>query len=454
MGRRILVLTFTLLWAGFALAEEGLLSLADAEQAALETSLRLKSAGHRVEAARWAQAAQRSLLAPSLFLKGSYRYLAELPKFSANPAAPAVEMGDHDNYSVGVSADWMLWDFGVVRRTAASLSGQWTARLFDQKALALNTRRAVRQAYLKALGQAEGLELRADALRLAQSEEGDVRQRAQAGAASRQDALQAHVEVLTRQRDLRRAQSDWAETLRDLFSLLHSESTEDLSRPLSRRVAQNLPSDVPRPTYTLALEEPEVLLKRFSPAETADFNPRRPDILALLSEAESHQQAALAAQASRGPQVRASAGVDREYPNGPVRETIHQKMLGVAAQWPLFEGGRPARTQKKEEALAQAATVEADQGRDDLWRDFQKARERYAGLLEVRTWDLQAVDQRGQLAGLVYASYQAGQSSFLEVQAANLGLLEARLAASQTLVESLQLLALLDSLSAKEDTLP
>lgn len=289
----------------------------------------------------------------------------------------------------------------------------------------------------------------ADGLRLAQAQRDDVRVRNQAGAASRQDLLQAETEVLARRREFREVQTALAMGVRDLLTLMGQGKTLDLARPLPESLATLRPEGVPEPTLILSLPATASLRAEFAPAADRLFDSARPELVSLSLEAEAARFAARAAKAGHGPSVQLLAKTSRDYPNGPVHEVITQNTFGAVARWPLFEAGRVTRQVKEQEALARSTDNRLRQTEDNLWRDWQRARDRLAGLLEEAGYERDSVRERERLAKLVYDAYRAGQTPFLEVQAANLGLLQAQSQSVITEVNILSQLALLRSLSTE-----
>ena len=90
-------------------------TLKAAEDSALSSSSRYKSARFSAEAARAAADASASLLSPRLGLEGNLKYLETIPAITLPAALGGPRpLGDNWNYSIGPSAYWTL-DGGTMR---------------------------------------------------------------------------------------------------------------------------------------------------------------------------------------------------------------------------------------------------------------------------------------------------------------------------------------------------
>lgn len=425
------------------------LTLDECVAAALDRSPALVAAD-AVRAAAEARAdSLRAQGVPKLSLDAQWRHLAVVPAFKPSPFAPAVEMGDNTNYSFGPQALWSVWDSGQRRRAAAGLSHQAAARAAERDALENELRWSVRRAYFQAMGAAERIRSVAEVLRLAEAQREDIRLRRDAGAASRQDWLQSEAEALGRRREFNEAQADLAAALRALFLLTRSPAP-DLRRPLPRDVAERRPSDVPAATFVFESDDPAALRARLADAARRPFNTDAPDLRAADLAARAAREAAASVRAGRGPSVQLLARASRDYPNGPVKESIRQNTLGATARWSIFEGGRSLRDAAEQDALAAAAAARLDQTGEDRRFAWAQARERLASLSEEEDIQRRLVDRRREIAEVVYDSYKAGRASYLEVESANTTFLNARVQSARLTVEILTQLAWIDRWSAPE----
>ncbi len=436
------------LFVGLAWGGESLtLDLATVERETLGHSPRLAATRETAQSAAEQAKVSSSYLWPTLGVEGSYRYQSEVPTMKTGPLSPAVELGDNTNYSVGPAINWLAWDSGAVRYSAKSLSAQASARSQDSLATENQLRLTARINLFQLQGTAERLRLLADGLRLAQAQRNDVLLRTNAGAASRQDLLQAETEVLVRRTQFREAQTAFAVALRDLLSLMGSKEDHDLSRPLPQDLTTRLPEGIPAPSATIELSPPSALRARFASAADRPFDPARPEVLSHQFQADAARQSARAAQSGHGPTIQLAAKTSLDYPNGPVHEQINQNAAGAVARWPIFEGNRVTHEVQGQKLLARASEEKRQQTEEDLFRDWQRARDRLAGLTEEEILNKESVDKKSRLAKMVYESYTLGRVAFLEVQAANLGLLQEQVQSVKTEVDILTQLAILSSLT-------
>lgn len=440
---------FFLVGGGRVWANPVSLDLATVERETLAHSPRLASTRETAQSAAEQAGAQRSRLWPVVGLDGSYRYLTEVPTFQASPLSPSIEMGDHTNYSFGPSINWLAWDSGAIQNTAKGLTQQASARTQEVHSIEDQLLLTARWDLFQVQGTAERLRLLAEALRLAQAQREDVGLRTKAGAASRQDLLQAETEVLSRRREFREAQTAFAGALRNLFALMGTKDPFDLSRPLPEDLAAHRPKDVPSPSLTLVLSSPNTLRATFAPAADRPFDPARPEIMSLKLQADAARSSARAVRAGHWPTLQLAAKSSRDYPNGPVQQEINQNQVGAVARWSLFEGGRVIREVQAQESLARATEERRRQREEDLHRDWQRAREQLAGFMEEEIINRESIEQRRRLAELIYDTYKLGRATFLEVQAANLGLVQAQVQSVKNEVDILSQLALLASLTTE-----
>lgn len=393
--------------------------------------------------------ALRAQGAPKLSLDAQIRRLSEVPLLKPAPLAPAVEMGDNLNYSFGPQVQWQFWDSGVRRHAVHGLARLAEARAAESEAVENDVRWSVRRAYFQVLGAGERLRSVADVLRLAQAQREDVRHRKDAGTASRQDWLQSEAETLGRLREFREAQADLGAALRALYVLTRAPAP-DLLRPLPRDLSQRRPTDVAPATFVFECDTPKALRDSLKPAAARAFDADAPELRAGALTARAARETAASVRSGRGPALQLLARSSRDYPNGPVHESVHQNTLGASARWPFFEGGRSVREAAEQEALARAADARRVQMEDERRAAWAQARDRLSGLEEEDEVQARLIERRREIAETVHDAYRAGRASFLEVETANTALLNARVQGARLTVDILTQLAGLDRLSAPE----
>ena len=421
------------------------LPLHRAEETALERSPRLAASRSDAASAHERAATQGALLWPALSLEGSWRYVAEVPSLTVG--GKSLTLGDRRNYSIGPEARWALWDSGLRqgRRGAAATAA---AKDADARATRAQILLAARSAYFQTQGAQEQARLLAESLRLAQSQYADIQRRVRSGAASRLDGLSAHQEVLTRRAQLRQARADLGAALRDLTALTGDTIPDGDLMPLDADTARNLPAEVEPPAVVLALDSLDDSESALPPVPAREPEAgRHPRVESWARAADAARFAGRAAAAGRQPRIEASAKTSLDYPNGPVLERINQKTAGVTASWPIFEFNRVAHDVRAQEEQARALDALRDQAERDLRRDWADARDQYDALSAERAILRQRAEEAKELARLVYESYRAGQSRYLDVQSANVRALEAEIQRARAQIQLLTQKALLAALS-------
>lgn len=444
-----MIAPLALLLALPAAAEPPLLrvTLAQAEAEVRAHSLDTRAAAELSAAARDRSDAAFAALVPRLTLDGSYRWQSEIPEFSAVPGRPPQPFGDHRATSVGPALTWTLWDQGALYRSWRAQKARARSQEEREGLAGRQAALGARLAYIQVQLAREQVRQLADSAGLADAQYGDIEKRLRAGAASRIDLLSSHQDALSRRKEFLQAQSDLAAALRELLRLTGRGDPLDLTRPIDERVSTSTPAGLPAPTLRVSLDDLAETAPALAAAEGAALDAAHPRVLAERRDAEAGRLAAAAAAASDWPRVQVTAGIARQYPNGPVLETVTQKSVGLTASVPLFEGRQTARLADEQERLAAAAERRGDLAAEQLERDWDVARAALASLRAQSGVDERSVAETEELSRLVYRSYQSGASSYLEVQSANLRALQAKTSAARTRAQILIQLATLAQLA-------
>jgi outer membrane protein TolC len=175
-------------------------------------------------------------------------------------------------------------------------------------------------------------------------------------------------------------------------------------------------------------------------------NENHPLPQSLLEMAQAADELSKSLNSDYGPSLQVSGRISRDYPNGPILETITQKTVGVNATWPLFQWGKTRYAVKEQKNRAETTRFEREQVLLNLKRDWDKAQDQLKGRRAQEEINKQSVLETKELAKLTYSSYVAGRSSYLEVQTANLRALETNIRTARTNVQILIQLAILDSI--------
>jgi outer membrane protein TolC len=438
------ILAFLLIAAAGARCEPPVLavSLGAAEKAALAGSAALQALEAEIAAARARAGARRSLLRPRVTADASWKFLSEVPSISI----PGKEMplGDNNNYTLGPTLNWTLWDQGALREAWRASLASCRSKEDEAAAARGQTLLRTRTAYFQAQLCLEEVRLLSDSLRLAQSQHKDIEDRRKAGVSSLVDSLCAHQEVLMRARRFRQARAELAEALRDLFALTGEEPASDLSLPLDSAKA---PDGTEPPSAVVALDPLKVSTSAFP---GSGFDEGHPALAQWKEASESFLALSRSSRAGLWPRLSFSARTSWDYPNGPILESFNQNSVGLGLSFPLFEADRSRLESDEALRLSEAALGRMSQARRDRRRDWLKAKDRLLSLLAQREIDKVSTAETQEISRRFYDSYKAGRSTFLEVQTANLRELEARVQAARTDAQTLLQFAVIDELSKRE----
>jgi len=378
------------------------LTLKQAEEIALNSSDELKSIQSAAESTSENAEAQFSALYPKLSLDANYRYLTNVPKFSLPfPGATPIPFGTHDNYTVGPTLSYVLWDTGTSRNAYNSLDLLSRARREDKKNAENQILLGIRSTYLKLQLALEELRLLNNSLALAKKQNQDIEANYKGGAASKLDRVDSKREYLNYQLQFQQKQSEVASDFKDLLALLKRDT----------------PTHMDTQIHLDSLEE------SISKTTTWKFAPptdQQPQVRSQRFLAESSDRAALSIKdAGFFPTVIVSANASLQHPNAIKDETIEQNTFAVGVSLPLFEGNRTHHLMAQKKKEAEAARFSEAQLKTNLSRDYNKAIEELENLREQQKLASEDVQHSEEAAKLYYQSYRSGRLNLIDVQSAN-----------------------------------
>ncbi|MFA5161386.1 MAG: TolC family protein [Elusimicrobiales bacterium] len=420
------------------------LSLSGCEEAAFSSSHQLKSARAELAAAISAENALLSPLYPRIAMEGWLKYSGVIPAMTL-PIVGKQYLGDNWNYSIGPAAYWTVYDAGARALAHESADKLALAKEEEVKNISRQVALAARMAYFRAQYSLERLYLVAGQHKLAAEQYRDISLNAAAGVKTRLDELMSHQQLLERGRQLRQARSDLSAALRALCAVSGDECGYDPSLPLDWRLNYR-DYGIEPPTALVSAEPAAGLLEKMRryAAAKPDFN--SPGLRALELSASSYRAAAQSRLADTGPKITLSARSALEYPNGPSLYSFGQNSAGAAVSFPLFESGKNGFLSQQQESMALSADERRLQLVREIRRDFGEAADAFASLEAQQRLNIQAAKEAEEAARLTYDSYNAGRSTYLELEAANLRELEAKTQTALTDAQMLMELALLASL--------
>jgi outer membrane protein, protease secretion system len=423
------------------------ISLDQAVQASLDTSAAWKSAHSAAMGAENQALAQRAPLMPRLSLDGSYRYATEIPQLAVAPGSPSISFTTHNSYSIGPSLSWTAFSGGAL--TQSWRSAQAIARAQNQQADAIrrHIRLAARLAYFQAQLAADQVRLYAESYRVESDQCRDIRLRYQAGESARVDLLASEQTLLSRERQLLQARTNLATAVRDLTTLTRLHEGLDAIWPMGPETAIAFSETMPSPTLVVALEPAASSIKKMQGSEKAPFDRQQPSLQFLSELAESSRRSAKALEGGYWPTLSVLASLMRQYPNGPIKEDVTQKTFGVNLSFPLFSGGSTLYAERAARSQVNSLEEKREQSARDLMDSWTKSHDQAASLRLQQVLSRRSVEKASAVAQLRYQAYLAGQSRYLDVEDANLRVLQAKIDAATTDVNLLIQLANLESLS-------
>lgn len=421
-------------------------SLNQVIEATLKHSPELRAAEHQSEAASARAIAERGALLPQIAVEGSIKRVSEIPTLTF-PTGQSLSLTDNESYSIGPAVQYTLFKGGANYFGWKSAKAAAGSKALQAELIRRQRRLAARLAYFQAQLASEQVRLILESYKVEEAQHQDIRTRYNAGAASRVDLLSAHQQTLNRRRDLLDARADLASALREMARLTKLDENADVSLPMDGRVASGLPQAIETPTAVLDIASPSESLRDMAAYEKGRFDPEQPGILFLSKLAEASALAAKSLEGSRWPELTLLAKTSWDYPNGPIRETIHQNTIGATLNFPIFTGGQLLYGTKAKKSEARSAEEDRDAAARDLLSSWLKARDLAAALRAQMMLNETTIREAQELARLQYESYRAGRTRYLDVEDANLKVLQAKTDAARTDVRMLIQLANLESLS-------
>jgi outer membrane protein TolC len=426
------------------------LALSDLIQTAFKNSPKLQSSKLAYESARSEAGSMGAAEFPRLGLSGNYFYQTYVPELSIVPHSPEEPFGEANNWAVWATLNWNLWDFRSQHNLANSATAASQSQEQQYLAAQRQLRLAVRLSYFQAKIDLEQVHLLGDSLKVAQAQYADIVHQARFGTASRLDSLSSHQDVLGYQRQFIQAQSNLAQSLRDLFDLAGMKEPADLTRPLDSHMEGQLPEGVEAPTVWLSTDPVRDLRETLEKEAQVPPDDSLPQLKTYAYLADSSRFAADAVGSGLLPKLTLSAQAGYENPDGPILETIQQNIVSVSLTMPLFDWGAIVKDSDSKRQESESYLANLDQAKSDLWRDWNKAGDSLRSLEYQQGLNETAVSETQELAGLTYGAYKAGTVRYLEVQTANFQALDAKIQSASNDVEILMQLSVLSSLAGKE----
>jgi len=429
------------------------IELSQMEQLALQNSPLYQSALQDARAAESRAEAMHGPVYPRLSIDGSYRYITVVPELSlqAGPLSVHQKLGDNTNYSVGPTLSWTAFDGGAVSNSYGSALSDAKAKEQEAEAVRRQQLLLCRTLYFQLTLASEQLVVLSNSVNLSNTQYDDITKQVRAGAKSRIDQLSAHQELLSRQQQLSRAQSDMAAALRELAAITGTTPVlPETCIPADKRVSGLLLQDTVKPTIITQIDAVDNLLSRFAGYSGSKLWEAHPSLVASQKLAESAHYAIMSADSAFWPRLQLTARTSLDYPNTMVLETINQNTFGANLSWSLFEGNGDRNRAASYHSQELSAQARREQISRSLFCDWAKAHDQLTALNRQRELAAQAASEADELAAIAYKSYRAGSLTYLELQNANYKVLEAKLQLARVQIQLLTTEAVLASLTSKE----
>jgi len=183
--------------------------------------------------------------------------------------------------------------------------------------------------------------------------------------------------------------------------------------------------------------------KTLAPAEEQHL-----EVQTLVAQAQSSKMASQSEKAALWPTLQLRAVEQYQYPNAVFPESTWQGLYGVTVNLPLFEGNSSRNRSAQRLNESRSFDFQREQRVTDLTRDAAKALDTLASLKEQRRTSEENVQLAREVEKLTYASYRSGQARYLDVQDADVKLLQAEVLEAQLESAILSQTAIVDYLSA------
>ena len=438
--------TFLLVTNGFANTPAFELSLKSAEERAVKTSHKLKSAGADHDAAVNQASSQFAFLLPKLTFQGNYQYYAQIPQVQFTPQM-AVPFGLNNVFTVGPTLTYTLWDTGSSLNAYRGASKLTEARKEDLKSSHLQLLLSTRLSYLQVELAVEELSLISDSLALASAQYKDVKNRFVEGAAANLDLVVAKRSVLNYQMQFQQRQAELSVYFKDLLAMIGDISPEGMSHPG--------PAQMEGVKLILKLDSFQDLLKAERDLKIMEPDENQPQIRGRFFEVESLRYQASSQEGKLWPAVQLTGAVTYNQPNMPTAVGASplqywQESLGASVSMPLYLGDPTWRQTAAFRAQVVSAEERLNQLRIDLKTNFEKSNELLESLFERRKLAESDLSQSEEIAKLYYDSYKTGKVNLIDVQNANLQSLEAKVNAARIDAQILTQIMQLKAISGKE----
>ena len=369
-------------------------------ETALDTNLDLRQAQARIRQARAARGIAGAGFWPQVDAQAFFERSSSSSATVTSSGVPVVTAGPafRDLFQVGLDASWELDIFGGTRRGLEAATADLQAAVEDRRAVLVTLAGEVGTNYLSLRGLQQQLAIARQNLAAQEKTARIIRQRYEAGFASRLDLENAQAQVNTTAAQIPLLESQARAAIYSLGVLL-GQPPGTLASVLLR----------PHPIPTTPPQIPVGL--------PSDLVRRRPDI--RRAEAQLHAATARigVAVADLFPRffLTGSAGFSAAELNRLGSDKSRFWSFGPSISWPIFAGGRIRWNIELQDAVQEQALLAYQQTVLTALKDVETALAAYAKEQEHRQSLVQAVANNRKAVELAMQLYLAGRSDFLNV---------------------------------------
>lgn len=360
----------------------------------------------------------RSDYFPSVFVDGQYKKVSTVPSMTLPaPINRTIELGQETNYSAGINIQYLLTDFGQTSKTLRGANEEALAQKaqheLSKEDLSLN----LKNVFYKLRFQTSQLRSLLNAWNLASEQQRDMERRFRSGSSSRLDLLNATKESLNFKLKFLQMQREFSSSLQDWMTLTGEKNYSDkLFRPLPQELGERVDLE---PTLVVKVSD-------FETASSAkvELNKEHPALLQLEHLKLAQEFKSDATFRSYFPKISLGGRSSIEYPLGGKDESYHQNAFYVNLTMPLWDGGKRSGQGGSFDETQRALSLQKKHMEDE----FENNLNRLNNMIFQLKDEIKVAEEGGKeaeaLAKLTYQSYVNGRSNYLEVQSANLKVLD------------------------------
>ncbi len=400
-----------LAWPAIASA----LTIEEAVEAAVENNPSLQAAMYRVDAARAATARTRAAYYPSVFVSGNitrtdnptHAFMNALNQRSLDMNDPSLDFNDpndSDNMRLTTGVRYRLYDGGQRRAAQRIMNLGIDAERHATEAVQNTLIYLVKESYYRALQARDQIGVHEASLKSLEESLRVARERFDAGAAIITDVLNLEVQVAQARENLIRAQHSLEVALSTLNTTIGVEviTVETLTHP----APQHPTPDTRHPTPDTQHATPSI----------SDH----PELRAAAVLLGIREQDVRRTRRAYSPTLNAFGTLDWDSDISSDFERSY--MVGVMAEWELFDGFRRRGEVRESRALRAEAEAQYDQTRNELLLQLKQARTSVNDARERLAVAQASVENAERALAITREQYEQGAATLADLLTAQSGL--------------------------------